>query len=80
MNKDITVLGDAIINYGNEIQGLKKYLLNFNQVPRKTELNEDLYQNLLVCAVLLGIGDQGAGAELPRRRRVELPDPLVRVG
>jgi len=66
MNKDITVLGDAIINYGNEIQGLKKYLLNFNQVPRKTELNEDLYQNLLVCAVLLGIGDQ-VGREILRK-------------
>ena len=66
LNKDITVLGDAIINYGNEIQGLKKYLLNFNQVPRKTELNEDLYQNLLVCAVLLGIGDQ-VGREILRK-------------
>ena len=66
MNKDITVLGDAIINYGNEIQGLKKYLLNFNQVPRKTELNEDLYQSLLVCAVLFGIGDQ-VGREILRK-------------
>ena len=66
MSKDITVLGDAIINYGNEIQGLKKYLLNFNQVPRKTELNEDLYQSLLVCAVLLGIGEQ-VGREILRK-------------
>ena len=65
-HKDITVLGDAIINYGNEIQGLKKYLLNFNQVPRKTTLNEELYQNLLVCAVLFGIGDQ-VGREILRK-------------
>ena len=66
MNKDITVLGDAIINYGNEIQGLKKYLLNFNQVPRKTGLNEDLYQNLLVCSVLFGVGEQ-VGREILRK-------------
>lgn len=66
MNKDITVLGDAIINYGNEIQGLKKYLLNFNQVPRKTELNETLYENLLVSSVLLGIGEQ-VGREILRK-------------
>ena len=65
-HKEITVLGDAIINYGNEIQGLKKYLLNFNQVPRKTSLNEDLYLNLLVCAVLFGIGDQ-VGREILRK-------------
>ncbi len=66
MSKDITILGDAIVNYGNEIQGLKKYLLNFNQVPRKTGLNEDLYQNLLICAVLLGIGEQ-VGREILRK-------------
>lgn len=66
MNKDITVLGDAIVNYGNEIQGLKKYLLNFNQVPRKTTLNETVYQNLLVCAVLFGVGEQ-VGREILRK-------------
>lgn len=50
------VLTDKLIDEANKIQGLKRYLLNFNQVPRQTELTEQGYRYLLICAELLGIG------------------------
>ena len=40
--------------------GVKKYLLNFNQVPRQTELTQEGYKYLLIMAELLGIGTQVA--------------------
>ena len=39
------------------ILGLKKYLLNFNQVPRQSELTPEAYEYMLIIAELLGIGD-----------------------
>ena len=50
------VLSEKIVEEANKIQGLKRYLLNFNQVPRQTELTEQGYKYLLVAAELLGIG------------------------
>jgi len=47
---------DKMLKEVNYIQGLKKYLLNFNQVPRKSELNIDNYKMLLLASELLGIG------------------------
>ena len=41
----------------NELMGLKKYLLNFNQVPRRSELTPKLYENLLIVACLLGLSN-----------------------
>lgn len=50
------VLNEKLVNEANKIQGLKRYLLNFNQVPRQTELTEEGYKYILVVAELLGIG------------------------
>ena len=56
MRKVQLVVGEKLIEEANRIQGLKRYLLNFNQVPRQTELTEQGYKYLLCCAELLGIG------------------------
>lgn len=50
------VLSTKLVEEANKIQGLKRYLLNFNQVPRQTELTEEGYKYILVAAELLGIG------------------------
>ncbi len=50
-----TILTKENYQMALEIQSLKKYLLNFNQVPRKTRLTESNYHNSLVISVLLGI-------------------------
>lgn len=50
------VLNAKLVEEANKIQGLKRYLLNFNQVPRQTELTEQGYKYILVVAELLGIG------------------------
>lgn len=55
-NKKSLVLSEKILNEAKLIQGLKKYLLNFNQVPRQTELTKERYKYLLIVAELLGIG------------------------
>lgn len=52
------VFNDVFVDYGTKILGMKKYLLNFNQVPRQTMLSEDTYKLLLICAEMLGIGKQ----------------------
>ncbi len=49
------ILNNKFLNIGQNIQGLKKYLLNFNQVPRRSALTEEVYLYLLVCTELLGI-------------------------
>lgn len=49
-----------------KVQGLKRYLLNFNQVPRSTELNEQVYRYLIICSVLLGV-DESFGKEILRK-------------
>ena len=50
-------LQEPVIEEATNILGLKKYLLNFNQVPRETELTENTYKYLLIYAELLGIGE-----------------------
>ena len=49
-----------------QIEGLKKYLLNFNQVPRQTELTENIYKNLLISSVLLKV-DENLYQEILRK-------------
>lgn len=49
-----------------KVQGLKRYLLNFNQVPRQTELNEQVYKYLIICSILLGV-DETLGKEILRK-------------
>lgn len=60
------ILQDSIIEDGIKILGVKKYLLNFNQVPRKTELTSEGYKYLLIMAELLGIGEL-VGKEILRK-------------
>ena len=60
MGKVRLVIQDKLIEEANHIQGLKRYLLNFNQVPRQTELTEQGYKYLLINAELLGIGAEVA--------------------
>lgn len=60
------VLQDSIIEDAIKILGVKKYLLNFNQVPRKTELTSEGYKYLLIMAELLGIGEL-VGKEILRK-------------
>ncbi len=60
------VLQDSIIEDGIKLLGVKKYLLNFNQVPRKTELTSEGYKYLLIMAELLGIGEL-VGKEILRK-------------
>lgn len=52
------IFDDNFVDYGNKILSMKKYLLNFNQVPRQTKLSEETYKLLLLSAQLLGIGEQ----------------------
>ncbi len=54
------IFDDNFVDYGNKILSMKKYLLNFNQVPRQTALSEETYKLLLICAQMLGIGQQVA--------------------
>ena len=49
------VMQEQLYREGENILGLKRYLLHFNQVPRQVPLNQNSYKSLLVCAVLLGI-------------------------
>ena len=60
MGKMHLELQDGLINEATNLLGLKKYLLNFNQVPRENELTENTYKYLLIYAELFGIGDQVA--------------------
>ena len=60
VKKTEIVLTKTIYDYAVQIMGVKKYLLNFNQVPRQTELTQEGYKYLLIMAELLGIGTQVA--------------------
>ena len=51
------ILTDETVKSANELMGLKKYLLNFNQVPRRSELTPKLYEDLLIVACLLGLSN-----------------------
>lgn len=57
MKKVHLILQDSIVEEGIKILGVKRYLLNFNQVPRQTELTSEGYKYLLILAELLGIGE-----------------------
>ncbi len=60
MGKMHLELQGQIVTEAIRVQGLKKYLLHFNQVPRETELTENTYKYLLIYAEVLGIGEQVA--------------------
>lgn len=60
------VLNNNIYNEAVDIQGLKRYLLNFNQVPRKSELTEEVYRESLVLSILLGV-DKNLYQEILRK-------------
>lgn len=66
LNSLSLVMQKELIDEANNIQGLKKYLLHFNQVPRQTKLTENEYKYLLIVAELLGIGEQ-IGKEILRK-------------
>lgn len=51
------IVTDEVVKSANELMGLKKYLLNFNQVPRGSELTPKLYEDLLVVSCLLGLSN-----------------------
>lgn len=59
-------LNKIVYNEAVNIQGLKRYLLNFNQVPRRTELTEDIYRASLVLSILLGV-DENLYQEILRK-------------
>ena len=60
MGKVRLELQDNLIDEATKLLGVKKYLLNFNQVPRETELTEGTYKYLLIYAEILGIGESVA--------------------
>ena len=60
VGKNHIELEDTFIRDANNLQGLKKYLVNFNQVPRETELTESSYKFLLIYAELFGVGEMVA--------------------
>lgn len=66
VRKNKILLNKLIFDEAEKIQGLKKYLLNFNQVPRKTELTEDVYKYTLISSVLLRV-DENLYKELLRK-------------
>lgn len=66
LKKNKIILNKVIFNEAEKIQGFKKYLLNFNQVPRHTELTEEVYKNSLIASVLLRV-DENLYKELLRK-------------
>ena len=60
MGKVHIELQDQLLEEATKLLGIKKYLLNFNQVPRETELTESTYKYLLIYAEIFGIGSQVA--------------------
>ncbi len=65
-NKRNLVIQEHLFNEAENILGLKRYLLHFNQVPRQVPLNENSYKSLLVCAVLLGV-EEDVSKEILRK-------------
>ncbi len=66
VKKNKIYLNKVIYNEAENIQGFKKYLLNFNQVPRETELTEEIYKLSLVSSILLRV-DENLYKELLRK-------------
>ena len=79
MGKTRLVLQDKLIEEANHIQGLKRYLLNFNQVPRQSELTEEGYKYLLISAELLGIGEEVAKEILRKNPENQMAKQLLDV-
>lgn len=79
MGKVKLVLQQKLIEEANHIQGLKRYLLNFNQVPRQTELTEEGYKYLLINAELLGIGEEVAKEILRKSPDNQMAKQLLEV-
>lgn len=76
--KHITkVMNDDIYEDAIKIQGLKRYLLNFNQVPRQSELTTETYQYMLIVAELLGIGEAFAREILRKNPDNEMAKQLL---
>lgn len=57
IKKKKLIANSEVVENANKIMGLKKYLLNFNHVPRKSQLTISLYKNLLIASCLLGVSD-----------------------
>lgn len=57
VKKSCLVASSEMVKNSNKLIGLKKYLLNFNQVPRKSDLTNKLYKDLLICSCFLGVSD-----------------------
>lgn len=66
--KNKYIMNDKIVSDANRILGLKKYMLNFNQVPRKNALTEETYKYLLISSEILGIGNV-VGEEILRKNK-----------
>ncbi len=66
MKMSYYIINDNLINEGLKLKGLKKYLLNFNQVPRNTPLDLETYKYLLISSNLLGISKE-VGEEILRK-------------
>ena len=62
------IVQEKIYNEAKNIIGTKRYLLHFNQVPRKNALTENSYKSLLVCAVLFGI-EEDVAKEILRKSK-----------
>lgn len=71
------VMNDEIYEDAVKIQGLKRYLLNFNQVPRQSELTPETYQYMLIIAELLGIGEAFAREILRKNPNNEMANQLL---
>lgn len=66
VKKNKIYLNKIIYDEAERIQGFKKYLLNFNQVPRSTELTEEVYKYALISSILLRV-DENLYKELLRK-------------
>ena len=62
------VIQEPLYHEAENILGLKRYLLHFNQVPRQVPLNENSYKSLLVCAVLFGV-EEDVSKEILRKNK-----------
>ena len=69
--KNKYIVNDKLVNDANHILGLKKYMLSFNQVPRKNGLTEETYKYLLISSEILGIG-RVVGEEILRKNKVNI--------
>lgn len=76
VKKKCLVANNVLVENANKLMGLKKYLLNFNQVPRKTQLTNDMYKSLLVSSCLLGLSDSLSKEILRKNKNNDLANLL----